>query len=195
MKKLEIILGVIAIITFGLYLFLVPGSAMIMLLSLTTLSIIYFYLSFALFNGVKGRSIFKKSSYVDLKTMRIVGSILTGIALAMTITGISFMIFKWPGARVNLQIGIIALSMVIIIYSIKYLRDKEAFYFSILKRTIAFGIVGIILLLLPQYALLEFRYRDFPGYVEAFKLAIEDPTNQDLQEQLEQEKLKVDQAE
>ncbi|WP_421870715.1 hypothetical protein [Marinoscillum sp.] len=193
MKKLEIILGVVALISLALYLFLVPGSAMILLLSLTSLSIIYFYFSFALFNGVKGRNIFKKSSYVDLKTMRIVGSIPAGIALAITITGISFIIFQWPGARLNLQIGIIALSLVIIICAINYLRNKEAFYFSILKRTIAFDIIGLILLLLPQYALLEFRYRDFPEYVEAFKRASEDPTNQDLQEQLEQEQLKVDQ--
>ena len=120
MKKAEIILGAIALTALALNLLLVPGGGVLTVLSLSTLSVLYMYLSFAIFNGIRLRQIFKKDSYKGISKMRIVGAILTGLALSMTTIGLLFKFQSWPGATMNLAIGLLGLAIALIVGSIKY---------------------------------------------------------------------------
>jgi hypothetical protein len=52
MKKAEIILGAIALTALVLNLLFAPSGSIITVLSLSILSVLYMYLSFALFNGI-----------------------------------------------------------------------------------------------------------------------------------------------
>ncbi|MEQ8474413.1 MAG: hypothetical protein RIC35_24665 [Marinoscillum sp.] len=191
MKKLELILSAIAIIAFVMYMLLVSGALLLLLLSLTTLSIIYMYLSITLFNGIKLRGILKKSSYSGISTLRIIVTILTGVALAFTITGIFFTLFYWPGSKFNLSIGLIGLLIALIISLIKYLSTKAPVYISILKRVVIYSMVGLTLYLLPKYTILEYRYQNYPDYVEAFKNANANQNDQELWDKVDEEQEKI----
>src|SRR5690554_4892641 len=102
MKKTEIIIGTLSIIALGLNLLLIPGGGVLTVLTLSTLSTIYFYFSFALFNDIRFRKIFKKDSYENISRWRIIGAIGTGFALSATTAGLMCKFQSWPGADFNL---------------------------------------------------------------------------------------------
>lgn len=144
MKKAEIILGAIALTSLALNLLLVPGGVVLTVLSLSTLSVFYMYLSFALFNDIQIRRIFKKDSYKGISTMRIVGAILTGLALSMTIVGLLFKFQSWPGATMNLGLGLVGLLIALIVGTVKYSKTKSDYYTKIIKRIAVYGGLGLI---------------------------------------------------
>lgn len=180
MKKGEIIIATLSIIALGLNLLLVPGGGLLTVLTLLTLSGIYMYLSFALFNGIRLRKIFKKDSYKGISTMRIVGAVGSGLALSTTTVGILFKFQSWQGATFNLGAGLVGLLIVTIIGAIKYLKSKSEFYTMIFKRVAVFGGLGLILILIPKTTLVEIKYRNQPAYVDALKKAMSDPDNKEL---------------
>ncbi len=60
MKRTELILAIIAIIGIILKILHLPGATMLLTLSFTFLSILYYIFSFALFNNLELKNIFKK---------------------------------------------------------------------------------------------------------------------------------------
>jgi hypothetical protein len=187
MKKAEIILGAIALTALVLNLLFAPSGSIITVLSLSILSVLYMYLSFALFNGIRLRHIFKKDAYKGVGTMRIIGAILTGVALAATIVGLLFKFQSWPGATINLSVGLIGLAIALIVCSIKYSKTKSDYYTTIFKRIAVYGGLGIIFLILPKEIWLELKYRNHPGYVNALKDSMANPNNQELWDKVEKE--------
>ncbi|MFA0964051.1 hypothetical protein AB9P05_19745 [Roseivirga sp. BDSF3-8] len=85
------------------------GANMVTALSLTALSCLYFYLGFALFNGIRLRRLFKRDSYT-MSTWRIIGSVGAGMALSMVVTGILFKVMHWEGSNVMLTSGLLPLA-------------------------------------------------------------------------------------
>ena len=67
MKITEKVLIALAIIGIVLHLNMIPGGSILTILSLMSLSCMYFYLGFALFNGLRFREVFKKENYKNLK--------------------------------------------------------------------------------------------------------------------------------
>jgi len=191
MKKAEIIILTLSIIALGLNILLIPGGGVLTVLTLSTLSVIYMYLGFALFNGIRLRNIFKKDSYKGISTMRIVGAVAAGIALSMTIIGLLFKMQSWPGASFNLGAGLFGLLIVTVIGLVKYSKNKSDFYTKIFKRVAIFGGLGLILLLTPKTSWVELKYRNHPEYVDALKKAMADPDNKKLWDNVETERQKM----
>lgn len=123
--------------------------------------------------------------------MRIVGAILTGLALSMTIIGLLFKFQSWPGATMNLAIGLLGLVIALIVGTIKYSKTKSDYYTKIFKRIAVYGGLGVILLLLPKETWLELKYRNHPNYVNAIKNAKADPDNQELWDKVDEERQKM----
>tara|TARA_Y100000590_G_C15293588_1_gene853526 strand:- start:68 stop:649 length:582 start_codon:yes stop_codon:yes gene_type:complete len=192
MKKLELLLSTIAVIAFVLFMLLVPKSTLILVLSMLLLSMIYFYLSVALFNGVPTKKVFKKSSYTSFSKSSIVISILTGVALSFTLVGIIFKLLFWPGAEINLMIGLTGLLIASLTGTTKLFMTRDSFYGNILKRTVTYGLVAFIIYLLPEFTLLEYRFRDYPDYVEAYKKAIKNPRDMELWDEVNKEREKIE---
>lgn len=191
MKKAEIIMGALSILALGLNLLLVPGSGLLTFLTLSILSIIYFILGFALFNGIQLRNVFKKESYTDVSGSRIIGAVGTGWALSATINGIMFKFQSWPGAEINLNAGLVGLLIVVIIGKIKYSKNRSEYYTRIFKRIVIFGGLGLVLMLFPKTSWVELKYRENPDYVDAYKKAMADPDNKELRENVEVERQKM----
>ena len=163
-----------------------------MILSLSFLSILYCYFGFAILNGISFRKIFKKSSYIGISSMRIVGAIGAGIGLSTAIIGVLFKFMSWPGAYLMLMIGLLSMSVFFAYALVKFFIDKSSFYTNLLLRTAFFGGIGVFLLLIPSYTLSEIRYgKHHPEYIEALKALESDPTNEVLQDKVTIEHNKI----
>ena len=191
MKKAEIIIGILSLIGLALNILLVPGGNIVIILTMGMLSLLYGYFSFALFNGIKFRAIFKKESYKGISTWRIVGAVGAGLALSMSVIGMLFKFQSWPGAVVELEFGLFWLFIVTIIGTIKYLTTQSEYYTGILKRVALYGGIALLLALMPKTAWVEIKYRNHPAYLQALKESINNPGNKELWEKVQIERNKM----
>jgi hypothetical protein len=185
MKKFELSITALALISLILNLLQVPNSDIMTLLTLATLAMFYMYFGFAIFNKIPLIGIFKKESYKGLSAKKIVGAIFTGFILSITILGVLFKFHDWPGATFNIRIGVIGLLIANIIGKIKSTKDSSEYYSYIFKRSAIFGGIGFVLIILPRTTWLEIRYRNYPTYIDAVKKAMTDPNNRVLRDSVE----------
>ena len=149
MKKFELILIIGAVIGLVMALFNVPLHSMVVSLFCLALALLYFYLGFALFNGIRLRNMFKADSYKGIGAWRIVIAIGTGIATSWLTIGFMFAIMSYPMARTFLIAGEAFTVIMIILAIIKNVKNKNPFYRNIILRCLIFIIIGVIFLLLP----------------------------------------------
>jgi branched-subunit amino acid transport protein len=90
MKKIELVLIGFVVLALIIRFFHLPYSEELTTYSLKFISVVYLYFGFALFNNIELKNIIKKDSYQTISKNRIFGGIVTGIALAITVNGISF---------------------------------------------------------------------------------------------------------
>jgi putative Mn2+ efflux pump MntP len=151
MKKLEIILIAGAAAGLLLALFNVPLNSLIVSLFFVGLGLLYFYLGFALLNGIRFRNIFKADSYKGLGPWRIAIAIGTGIALSNITIGFMFSILGYPMAETLLTFGIVLTVIMTILALIEKARDRNPFYRNIIIRCIVFLVLAVIFLLIPGH--------------------------------------------
>jgi 4-hydroxybenzoate polyprenyltransferase len=187
MKKTEI--GLIAIGFLGLIFKLLhlPGGALFILVPFIILALTYMYLGFALFNGIKFRKIFKKDSYHNIKTPRIIGAIGTGLALNCSIFGIIFRFLNYPGASYLLLFGLVCTSIITIISIQKKQKDTEQYYVNILKRIAVFGTLCLVLVVMPYRTWLKINHPKNPEYIEAVMKSRANPDDPELRKKVSEE--------
>ena len=191
MKRTELIFIGLAIIAVILKMLHIPGSGILTVLSFFILSILYFFLGFALFNDIRFRSIFKKSFFRDYDALKIVGAYIAGVVLSISALGILFKFQSYPGDELFLGLGSLGVLIVLIAFLIKLIATKDHFYSKILKRVILFGSFCIFLYLLPEKTWLNWKYPNQPDYVNALLKAKADPDNQVLWEKALEEREKM----
>ncbi len=147
MKKAEIILALVAFVCLILNQFSIPEGGTLVLVSFGLLAILYMYVSFALFNDVSFRDMFKKKSYTDISFLRISGSVATGLFLSTALVGILFESLSWPGSTGMLIIGYFALLVVLIVGIFRYLKTKSDFYIRLFQRIALLVSMAMVLLL------------------------------------------------
>lgn len=181
------IIAAIAVLTLLMnVIFLTPGTGLVIVLSFALLSMLYTYLGFALLNGIPFKAIFKKSSYAGIGALRIIGSIVTGIAIGTIVIGMLFKIQSWKGGDMQLGAGLITLSVVVVISLIKFSQNRSVFYLGIFKRSAIYGLLGIFFFMLSELGWIELKFRDHPAYIEALKAAYADPENEALWDKVEE---------
>ena len=145
MKKSELLFGLMALLALALRFFALNGGPQLMIIALSGLALLYFYLGFALLNHIPFRKLFRKESYRAISGMRIFGAVAAGTALSQVVIGILFKLLRWPGAHEMLLIGLVGLSLVFVVAGIRYLQSRAAFYSSLFLRLAVFGCVGLLL--------------------------------------------------
>jgi hypothetical protein len=188
MKKAEKILGAIAIIAIVLKFLLISGSGFLTVISLGTLSVLYYLLSFAFFNDIRLRNIFKKESYRGISALRIIGTVLFGFAISLVVIAILFKLQSYPGGAFILLQGLISLGICLIVAVIRYGKTKSTNYKKIFSRSIIIGCFGLLLYVIPSMTLFEILHRNHPAYVQAVKDLDADPNNKELQDEVERQK-------
>jgi hypothetical protein len=191
MKKLEYLLGLIAIAALIFQVAHVPGSGLLFTVAVTLLAIVYYPLGFARLNGIGFRKMFFKSSYKGISTWRIIGAIVAGMVISLMSVAILFKVQYWPGAEYNLQIGLMSSAIVLVFAVFKFLQNKEQFYKGVIVRLLIFGIVGIALYGLSPIDMERIKYGNHPEYLEAFEQYMQNPDDDELYRKMriEQERI------
>lgn len=192
MKIVEKLLAALAILGIIMNLFMLAGAGPLTIISLSLLSMMYFMTSFLLLNNIGLRQLFKGNPFQGISQKRILGAVFSGVALSIACVGIIFTVQMYPSAKTQMGMGTLPLVIISLIALLKYNKTKAAYYQRVLSRTLTFGVIGVFFMLLPEYAIIEFKYRDYPGYVEALKAQREDPNNEALWEKVEEERRKID---
>ena len=167
---------------------LISGGSVLFLFSLLALITIYFYFSFLLFNGIRFRHIFKKHAYKGISGLRLAFVILSGFSLSVLLTGVVFKLMYWPGAGVNLLLGMSACLIVLVLAIIKYFGKKENFYRGIIFRFTPCFVIGFLLYSVNRQSLVNFQYRNHPQFAKAFIEREEDPSNEEKNKKVEVER-------
>ena len=187
MKHFEKILVVGIVLALILKFNQYEGSDLLLLWSLTILAGIYYPLGFLLFNQIRLRNIFKKSSYRDVSSGQIVVAVVAGLGLANVCIGVLFKLLVFPGSH-NLIIAglvIMMISMVVAVIRIRKYDDRNAPMIS--RRLVIAGVLGLVALLIPHLTIVKFQYRNYPRYIEAYERADANPKDKTLQKEKQKE--------
>ena len=162
MKKIELIVGLIAVLSVFLKVFHITGGIILLASAFYTLSTVYYVFGFALFNNIRLRDIFKKASYKDTTVKRIIGAVGLGWAISAIISGGLFKLQLWPGAGILLPTGLVSIGIILIIAIIFYFRSKADYYKGIFKRIAIYAVLGLVFYLTPNSTLVDIYYRYNP---------------------------------
>jgi hypothetical protein len=191
MKKIERFLIMLSLIGIIARMMLAGGSSLTLLLSLMSLSLLYMYFGFALFNDIRLRDIFKKASYKGLTTIHIVGAILAGLALSMACVGILFKVQSWPGATFDLGVSLSLCSIIIVISYSKIKGPHRQYYKRITSRLVVATVISAFLLVIPRKGYLEFMQRDNPAFIKVQEAQWDHPDSVALQQRVREEHNKM----
>jgi hypothetical protein len=191
MKKAEKILLSIAVLGLVMKLLYLPAAGTILVLSISSLIMFYFYLGFAFFNNLLVREALRKESYKNISTKRVIGAIVVGLTLGTCLVPILFKIQSWPAAKFQVFTGLTAAVLVILISLIKYQKSKDKYYSTILKRVVVFGALALSLLVIPSKTWLSWNFPNNPEYVNAVLEAEASPNNLELRSKVEEEQAKM----
>jgi hypothetical protein len=129
------------------------------------LQIFYFGMSYFVLNGFGIRAIVKNVNSIDSNNTMI--PIIGGVLLAILINGILFYLRYWPGSLIMLTIGLVFSTLYVGILVFKNVKQKSIIEINIIKRFALFGIIALILVLIPSKNFVRFKYRNHPKYAEA----------------------------
>jgi hypothetical protein len=191
MKKTELILGIIISLSVIMNLLMIPFAGPLNVVSIGALAMIYVPLGYFIFNNTKLSDLSDQEVSKGISTMKAIGTIGLGVALSITLIGILFKLMRWPGANTNLAAGLFLQGIILIIAYLRYSQNKSSDYIIIFKRIAIIGGTGLILFLLPHYAIMEFKYRNHPSYIEAVKKSDAHPENKELREEVLREYMKM----
>src|SRR5687768_18579012 len=120
MRKTEVILLIAAFIGFIFKLQHWTGAGILVVSSLMLLSILYFPFGLLLFNDIKPGDSLRRTTYRNLSTYRIWGSVGLGIALSAIASGILFKVQHYPGVASSLSGGVTLLLIILVISLFRY---------------------------------------------------------------------------
>lgn len=169
LRKTELYLWGIALLGVLLNLFLIPYTQEVIILSLTSLSFLYLYFSFALLNNVGLRAAIQQKALKNTSVYKILGAIFSGGALSIAVIAMLLKIMYWPFATALTYLAVACLLIAGIANSVLYKKNKEMFYKGILIRIWSIVSVIFVLFMLPKDTLLNFKYRNNPEYLNAYK--------------------------
>lgn len=104
------------------------------------------------------------------------------MALALCITGILYKLMFWRGAG-NLLVSGIAATVLLMLgfFRMKKSTDWPVFRKMLLRLLVVFLIAAVIFEI-PDAALVDAKFRNYPEYAKALKASLADPDNQELNE-------------
>lgn len=152
MKLIERLLWIIAALALAMKLMHLPLSSFLLIISISTLMMLYFFLSWLLLPSPT-----RKDQVLAL-------SILAGVAMSCALTGILYKLQRWPMSGFFLLIGAAWITgIVIATFAVRSSRPDLPNYTSgLLRRTLPLLAACCLLYALPGATLTAFYYRDEP---------------------------------
>ncbi len=167
--------------------YFIASGNLFTVIGLMSLCWLYFYLSFALLNGIRLRTVFKKATYSGIPKWHIIGAIMCGGALGFGCLGILFKLESWPNPDINLLLGLVSGLVVTVISLMKLAGKHKIFYNRVLSRVVATTLLCLLFMMLPNGFFLKVFHRNNPAFIEALEQSEKDPTNQKLKDKVHEE--------
>jgi hypothetical protein len=187
MRFIEKTAVLLALIGLAFRLLFIAGGAVMLVFAILVLSIVYLFFGFALFNRLELSTIFRKSAYAAIPSVRIVGAIVAGCAVTLACLGILFALMLWEGYTAILTVSSTLCLGSIVISMVLRRGENDPFFRRILARTLPATAICLLLLFTPRIAYLKVMYRNHPAYIEALEQLRKDPSNQHLRDKVEEE--------
>lgn len=134
--KTEKVIAVILVVGLILKFSHIPGGNILTILSLTTLSFLYFPLGFYFLSDKK----------IENKTAGF--SVLSGLAISILVIGNLFKLMHWPGAMFMIIIGLLSCLPISIVSYLKFNKPQNSehanYYRNIFIRVMVFMILGLL---------------------------------------------------
>lgn len=156
MRRIELVLAVLAVISIVYKLLFGAELNLILIMSLTGLSLFYTYFSFLYFNDISLRKVFRKEQYQNVSKWKIIGTIGFGIGLGISLLGILWSLMSWPFNNYY-SIGIPMVVLTGLIAFIRYTIKKTDSYIKLLKRSLIIGITGTAFWINPNQAFSKYE--------------------------------------
>ena len=177
MKRIELTLTIACIISVILNFTLIQKD--FVMYAMLSLALFYLIFGFAVFNNVQLRHLFRKDSYREIRKLKILGAVATGITLFLAIFAIfTFIIDLFFVAL--LTIALLPLTIISIIGGLRYITNKSNYCMQILKRTVVFVSLCLAFLFTSQSAWVSIKYRNHPEYLEVLKEIQTSPHDMEL---------------
>ena len=160
-----------------------PGASLILVLSLSTLAIIYFPGAFYFFCD----KVIKKSNLAL--------SIISGLLLSIIPIGILFKLQYWPGAGLYLLIGSVAAPIILILTLVlksKAADELKTYYKNMTLRAVVLAAFSLILYLTPTATLVHLQYREDPEMARLKAQFYTHPENEEYRKQHDEYLMKRD---
>jgi len=193
MKRIEIILTSIIVITIILKLALIPGGGPFLVFSITLLACYYYIFGIFIFNGIAFSDILKTKSYEDLKFFHIITTFFLGAGLSNLLMGVLFKTFNWlsPTADIFFLSGFIFIFKILFIYLIKNIKNKVLYLKRIGIRIAVIASLALIFIFISETTLVKIQYQNHPEYVKAYIEYKNNPENTELKDKLDIEYKKI----
>jgi hypothetical protein len=172
--RTEKITSLIFIIGLLFKFFNIPGSSLVLILSLSVMAIIYFPVGFFFFSDK------------TIKNQNLPLSIVSGFFLSIIPIGMLFKLQYWPGGQINLLIGSISASVILIVTLFLNSKAKEnlkTYYKNMILRTAILIILSASLYFIPSTTLIKLQYRNEPEFAKIKTLYYANPNNEEYRKQ------------
>ena len=160
-----------------------PGASILLILSLMSLSGLYFPLAFYFFSDK------------NIKTQNLALSIVAGMFWAVIPVGVLFTHMYWPGASAQLFVGVVTAPVILaIVYFLKNKSSVElaTYYKNMLWRGWVLTAFGLLIYLTPMATLINIQYGKDPELARLKTLSYSNPNNDVYAKQLEDYEAKKD---
>lgn len=175
MKKLEITLLILAVVSIPLSFMDLPGGYVLRTLSFLALAAVY------LLGSVK---IFTSNENIERKVKPLVMA--AGVTLFALIIGFFFKLSHLPGSAFISFLGFVSSLVVAILLLLKVRPLDRQLFGNIILRFIFCWLLFLSIMAIPQATWLKWEYPDYPDYIEATLEYSRNPnevTYQKMQEQ------------
>lgn len=161
MIKLERTLVVFLVISLILNFLVIQYSAILLLLSSTSLAFFYFYFGKAIFNGIEIQNSFKKESYKEIPNLIITISKIAGIGISLVCIGAMFKLNYWIYSTMLSLIGLGITFVLSIVTLIGWRKSNNDTYQRIFIRVVVVSFIGLIIALTPvsSFTKQEYNYK------------------------------------
>lgn len=129
-----------------------------LIVAMGSLANLYSTFGFLLFNGIKGRHIFKRSAYENTTGSQIIASVFMGLALSVALLGVLFRVQMYPGADIMITVGTassILMTIILSALSTDSIKRNAFRFIPILLLSICFSFIS-------DDDMLENRYKNHP---------------------------------
>ncbi len=185
MRKLELICGGIAILSFIGSLMDVPLSGVFLLLSMSVLAMLYYPLGALLFNGIRMREALNGKSFQAVpRRFQAIGFV-GGFILCPLLLGTIFKWNIWPGADLMLRLGLALAILFLMVVMVSNKGRVDDFHKQLFIRFAIIGSLAAVFGVMSTLQIVSFRYQDQPEIVNAWRAHLADPDNEALKEELD----------